>query len=144
MTGPKFLGHFFCPKVCKMAQNMIFWNYWKLWLLILIWSIVKGYTICCVTVQILYLVKIWFLRYEISANQIALFQIRDISRTSRSNSLIFWWRYKVMKIKHLWKFLWVGMVRNGCGHSCHMTRRLAISQEWNEKRICMLIQIQKN
>ena len=37
--------------------------------------------------------------------------------------------YKFMEIKSWLKNIWWGVVKNGCGHSDHMTLKLAVSQE---------------
>ena len=37
--------------------------------------------------------------------------------------------YKIMEFKSWLKNIWWGVVKNGCGHSDHMTLKLAVSQE---------------
>ena len=71
----------------------------------------------------------------LSANQIAALLYQPYLQ-NKLIKLIFWtnWFFacwcKLMKIKSLLKISWVGMVKSGCDHSCHMSLKLAVSQEW--------------
>ena len=37
------------------------------------------------------------------------------------------------KLKVDQKFVWVAMVKNGCGQSCHWTLKLNASQKWTDE-----------
>ena len=63
-----------------------------------------------------------------SANKIAGFLIRHISRTNQWNSLIFCMLIQI-QIKSWSKKFWIGVARNGCGQSGQATLKLAVSKE---------------
>ena len=52
----------------------------------------------------------------------------SLERTSEKPCFNACW-YKFMEIKSLLKSIGVGMVNNGCGHSCHRTLKLDVSQD---------------
>ena len=124
----------------ETMKNLVinfFWTY----------SLMQFYTICCVSVQIPYLGKIWFLRYRSKCSQpirLQHFYVSPILRTNRLNFLHVYinsWNFKVY-----WKcFLWLEMVKNGCGHSCNFDIGcISRMNRWNNLISSMLMQIQES
>ena len=70
-------------------------------------SVMKVFSICCVSVQILYLGKIWFVRYRPKCAQpvrLCPFDFSHFYGTNSKNSLIFCMLTQIIKIKSLLKF----------------------------------------
>ena len=131
-----FFFFFFAQKIGKngtktgfflsILKNFVINFYW-------ICSIMKIYIICCVSAQVRYLGKFWFLRYGPKRPQpikLQDFSINHISRTNQWNSLIFCMLIQIHINQKLSQNFWMGMVRNGYCQSGHGTLKLAVLQEW--------------
>ena len=70
------------------------------------------------------------------------FKINCISRTNWWNCLIFWSRYKFMKIICWLKRFWVGIVENGCGilknESQNWINKIKLIIGWLNSKVCYI------
>ena len=123
----------FAQKMGKMGQKQEFLNLLEnlvmnfFW----IWSIEKFYDVCCILAQILYLGKIWFLRYGQNAldqSDCSIFKLTISLEQNDEKAWFFGYWYRFIEIKSLLKNIGMGMVKNGCGHSVLRTLKLAVCQ----------------
>ena len=135
-----FQKHLFAQKRWKMypkwSNNRLFWIYWKIWSLV--FATMKVYIICYVTAQNPFLEKYgsWDMNQNalgqsdcrILKSTISLEQMDEIARFF----VFFVWWYKFMKIKCWFEIFQVDVVKNGCGHSGHRTRKFAIFKKWRD------------
>ena len=130
---------------------MVFWIYSKTWPFSLSFLYNENFIICCVPAQILYLGKIFFLRYRPKCSEPVkllsneLFLMSKLSKSclwslnftvsqewvDRINCFFACW-YKFMQIKRWSKILEVKMVKNGCAQSFDGTLKLSVSEEWTD------------